>query len=136
MADLLVTAANVDRSGSGAEAKFIAGETITAGQALYQNATDKKAYKAQNDGTAAQAKSVGIALDGASALQPVVVITAGELDAGATLVVGETYVVSSTFGGIAPIADLAATNFVTHLGVASAANKLIVKINATGVAHA
>lgn len=136
MVDLVQTAANVDRNGAGQETKKIAGETITAGSPCYINATDGKAYLAQADGTAAQAVVAGIALCGASPLQPVILESSGDIDLGATLTVGQVYVLSVNAGKIAPIADLIATNIVSILGVASAADKLKLRINNSGVIKA
>ena len=50
------------------------------------------------------------------------------LDVGATLTIGETYVVSSNAGAIAPIGDLTTGNCVTILGTAITAGKLPLNI--------
>jgi hypothetical protein len=48
------------------------------------------------------------------------------INLGATLVVGEVYVVSATLGAIAPIGDLVSTNFVTPLGTAISTSVLVI----------
>jgi len=52
------------------------------------------------------------------------------------LTVGETYVVSSTSGGIAPIGDLVATNYVSILGIATASDNLNLSINVSAIQRA
>jgi hypothetical protein len=136
MVDIVVTAANVIAASSATVREGRAGGTITAGQPVYADAADNGDLKAaDNNVSAALAQVVGIALHGASDGQPLKYIVEGDLTAGATLTVGETYVLSATAGGIAPVADIS-TNFVTVLGVARTAAIMQVKINATGVQHA
>ena len=132
MADLSQTAANVGlTSTSGATVSVVqAGEAITQGQPLYLSSG--KYYKADADAGSAEAAAVAIALTPATTDEYLVVITAGRVDLGATLTVGETYVVSGTAGAVAPIGDLATGDYVTHLGVAKAADALEINFNATG----
>jgi len=66
----------------------------------------------------------------------VVLIRGGNMDLGATLTVGETYVVSSTSGGIAPIGDLVSSNYVSILGIATASDNLNLAINVSGIQKA
>lgn len=134
MADLTITAANVVK-GSGAivDTSRVAGETITAGQAVYLKSSDSKWYKAQSDGTSAEAEASGVALNGASAGQPVAVQTAGTITIGATVAVGAVYVVSNTAGGIAPLADLSSTNYLTVFGYGATTLTILMDINATGI---
>jgi len=119
IADLIITAANVIAGTSPTidRSKF-AGETITAGMSVYVKAADGKVYMAKDTGTAEQATLFGVALHAALAGQPIDVQTGGPITIGATVVVGTIYQVSSTFGGIAPVADGASTQYVSLLGVA------------------
>jgi len=134
MADLTITAASVAKSTGAVENKqYVAGETITAGQAVYLKSSDSKWWKAQADGTSAEADAIGIALNGAAAGQPVSVQTAGAITIGATIAVGTTYVVSATAGGIAPVADLASTNYLTYLAYGSAAGVLTLNVKSTAI---
>ncbi len=133
MADLTITAANVLNT-SASVATAPAGESITAGQSIYISANDGKAYKAQADGTAAQADVAGLALNGAGAGQPVQYATDGAINIGATTAKGTVYCVSATAGGICPIADLASGDFVSLVGYATATDgSLVVRRKATGV---
>lgn len=124
MADLTITAANVlPSTGANINTNRTAGETITAGMAVYLT-TDNTWKKAQHDGTQAEAggsgpgsDNVGIALNGASSGQPLHVLTSGDCTIGATVTVGERYFLSATAGGICPTADVASTDYVTFLGL-------------------
>lgn len=132
MPDLSITAANVEPVAGYGYVDLVAGATITAGQVVYQDSADLKAKLADCDGAAALAVVVGIALNGAAANQPVRVITSGDLDVGATLTVGEIYVLSGTAGGIAPEGDLANPDKVSVIGVGTAADNLKLKIFNSG----
>ena len=132
MADLVVTPANVAKV-SGTTQTKIAGATITAGQTLYEDPTDSFSLKPAQGNAAATDKVAGIALHGASDGQPITFQSDGDIDLGATLTVGTIYVLSAaSAGGIAPAADLASTNYVSVLGIATAADNLQMGINNSG----
>lgn len=132
MADLSITAANV-ATGAGAKVlRGTAGATVTAGDACYLDGADGRFKLGDCTTSAATAKVVGIALNGASAGQPLALITSGALTAGATLTVGEVYVLSEA-GGIAPEGDLLSDDYVTVLGVGISATVLAVNIQVSGV---
>jgi len=137
MADLGPTPANV-AAGDGAVIRDVtAGATIAAGDVVYSDSTDSNEYKlAQCDGTAAEAAAVGIALNGAADGQPLRIQTAGNIDPGDTVTVGEVYVVSATAGNIGEIIDLVVGNFPTILGVGTTTGNIQLGINAAGVAAA
>lgn len=132
MADITVTASSVVQN-TGAADTGNAGETIVQGQAVYLKAADSKLWKADNNVTAAEAVVKGISLNCASPGQPVKYAKGGQIVPGATLVKGTIYVLSATAGGICPAADLASTNRVSILGVASSAANLELSINNTGI---
>lgn len=142
MADITITAASVVPGANSTQIQSTAGETITAGMAVYLKTSDSRWWKAQADGTAAESgsgTSYGIALCGASAGQPIVVDIADSagITIGGTTVVGTVYCVSATAGGICPWADLVSTNYVTILGVGDSSNKIKMLTNAaTGIAVA
>jgi len=134
MADLVITAANVKLKGKGITPLIVqVGEVVTSGQGLYRKTSDSKYYKADNNVDAATALAEGVALSGASADGYVMMIRSGPMDVGATLTKSETYIVSTTAGGIAPVADIASGNYLTYLGYASTTSTLEVDVNATGV---
>jgi hypothetical protein len=142
MADISVTAASVVPGANATLIQSIAGETITAGMAVYLKASDSRWWKAQADGTAAESgngTTLGIAVCGASAGQPLVIDTADSagITIGGTVVVGTIYVVSATAGGICPEADITAGQYLSILGVGSSTT--VIKMltgGATGIAHA
>lgn len=145
MADLSQTAASVVQVATGsnpAKAPLIgtAGATITAGKPVYLDTAENKWKLADNNVSALLAGSagLGIALCGASDGQPIAVHQGGDINIGATLTVGETYLVSATAGAIAPIADIS-TNYVSVLGVAISASVLRMPQSGpivTGIQHA
>jgi hypothetical protein len=110
------------------------GETVTQGMPVYLKAADGLYWKADSDASSAAAAAVGIALTPGTAGETGLIVTAGEMDVGATLAVGTTYVVSNTAGKICPIADLSTGEYNTILGTATAADKLYVNVFASGVA--
>ncbi len=136
MADISVTAASVAQSTGSVTIDCITAVAVTAGQCVYRDSsTSNQLRLAQKDGTLAESQAVGFALHAAAAGQPCKVQTSGNINLGATLTVGETYIVSATAGGVAPVGDVS-THFVTILGVAISASILQMGINIAGVAHA
>jgi hypothetical protein len=138
MADHSITASDV-KPKSGAEyvlAQGIAGGTITAGQPLYQDATDSGDLKAAVNSAAATAAVVGIALSNAADQQPVRYLVRGSLTVTGNLTVARAYYVSPNPGGICLEADVASADFATVLGVATNATTLEVNIQASGVSVA
>jgi hypothetical protein len=125
MADLSVTAANVVKT-SGSTVNGTAGATITAGQAVYFDSATNRWKLAKDSGTAeeAGASGIGVALNGASSGQPLVVQTQGPYNPGATVTLGLIYALSDNAGAIAPATDQGSTDRVTLLGVATSASEL------------
>lgn len=138
MADITITAASVVPGSDANVIQGTAGETITAGMAVYYNSTTSKWLKAQCDGTAVEAGSggVGIALTGSSNNQSINVQIAGSVTIGGTVVATTPYIVSATAGGICPYADLASSQYATFLGYASTTGIIVMARNATGVTKA
>jgi hypothetical protein len=133
MADLVITAANVVAD-SVSKQEYTAGATITAGQAVYiDTASDNVVKLAQSDGTALEATVKGVALNSASSGQPVLIAVSGDLDIGATVAIATVYVVSATAGGICPVADLATSDYLSIIGVGTAADNLKINILNSGV---
>lgn len=133
MADLSITAANIIPVSGYGSYFGTSGGTITAGLVCYLDSTTDTVKAADNDDTAAKATVKGIALNAASANQPIKLITGGSLGMGAILTVGEIYVLSATGNGeIAPEGDLASGDYVSILGVASTTSNLILNIFNSG----
>ena len=135
MANLSQTAADVKILSDGPIQNGTCGEALTAGQPVYQSGG--KWFRGINTGVALNASISRIVIVGGAIDAPCVLALSGcQVDLGATLVVGETYILSATLGLIAPLADLASTNRVTILGVATAVNSFAFYPLASGVARA
>lgn len=135
MADLTITAASVIAGSDANTESGTAGATITAGQAVYKSSTSKKWLLADNDSATAEVRQMGgIALNGASDGQPIVVHKSGDLTIGATLTAGTAYYLSATPGGICPLADVASGDYVVQVGLAKSTSVIDVDIQYTGVA--
>lgn len=132
MADLTITAANVVAGSNAVRDSGIAGATITAGQAVYLNTATNRWMLSDNDGTGTRTVN-GIALNGASANQPIAVMKGGDVTIGATLTAGTDYWLSATAGGICPRADLDVGMDTIQIGVAKSATVLAVSIQDPGV---
>lgn len=135
MADITLTAANV-LAGSNATTNLgTAGATITAGQVVYFDDTTKTYKLADTDSATAAVRSpVGIALNGASSGQPLMVLTDGDITLGAVLTAGVAYYLSGNPGGICPVADVASGDYPVILGMAKSTSVLAIKIVEAGVA--
>jgi hypothetical protein len=134
MADLVITAANVVKGSNAITEVGTAGEAITAGQAVYKAAATGKYLLADNDSATAAAKAPrGIALNGASDNQPLVIQRSGDVTIGAALTPGTAYYLSATPGGICPLADVLAGDDVVLLGLAKTAAVLALDIHTPGV---
>lgn len=138
MADLTITAANVV-AGSGAKIVHgTAGASVTAGQVLYEDASDSNKLKlADNDSATAAVRSpVGIALHAAASGQPLSYLAKGPITIGATTAVGTVYCLSSTAGGICPSADIATGDYNTIIGIGTSTTVIDVLIHEAGAAVA
>jgi hypothetical protein len=133
MADLTITAASV-LAGSGAKkVNGTAGATITAGQAVYLDSADNEYKLADNDSATAAVRTVaGIALHASLDGQPLTILSQGPITIGATTAVGEVYCLSSTAGGICPVADIAAGDYNTIIGIGTSTTVIDVKLHAAG----
>lgn len=132
MVALVVTAANVV---PGANAKYkygTAGETITAGQPVYQ-ATNGLFYKADANAAAPAYIPAGIAVNNAALNQPLTMVYEDDdFTPGGTLSVTApacVYVLGAAAAGdINPVADLAVTWYPVVLFIAKSTSKAVMKI--------
>lgn len=137
--DLTQTAANVGLNSDTGQVQIVqAGEAITQGMPVRKDTTASptKYYQCDANDAEADAQAEGIALTPAALDGYFVVVTGdgAEIDLGATLSVGETYVISDTKGAITVIGDVASGWYTTILGVATAADTLTLRINVSGAA--
>lgn len=138
MAALTVTATQVVRV-DGETEDGILGGTVTAGQSVYKNASDRwVAARANTATTAGSASKVGVALNGGASGQPVRVQKGGTINMGAGAVqpaIGIIYCVSDAVAGeIVPSADLGSGDYQTVLGVGIGSNKIKLQPIVSGVA--
>ena len=127
MADLSITAASVLADTGSTTVSGTYGATVTAGETVYKDVADSNKWKpADANVSAAVAGSggFGIALNGGADGQPADVLTAGLYTVGAAVLVGVTYVLSATAGGIAPDADISSGSYKTVIGVATTTAKV------------
>lgn len=130
MADLTQTATSV--IGYGEKLPGVLGGTVAAGMPVRLSSG---AFIAATDASLAGAAVEGIALSGGATGQPFTYQKAGNINLGATLAVGKVYVLS-TAGAIAPVDDIAGSEFVTVLGIATTTALLKMGIVQSGVAAA
>lgn len=124
MADLTITAANCVPVSGSTLVQGTAGETIAAGKAVYKASATGKWMLADSNAAGAEARGadgLAIAVNGASLNQPVTVLTHGQVTLGATLTAGVAYYLSDTPGGICPVADIGAGEYVHLIGIATTA---------------
>ena len=116
MADLTITTADIG-SNKTITAKHQCGEAIAEGEFVYLSSA--KLYLTDLT-DAAKDDVYGIALAGGSTNDWITVAVGGPIVLGATMTVGETYILSEA-GKISPIADVASTEYVTWVFVAETA---------------
>jgi hypothetical protein len=135
MADISVTQSAVKAADSNTlKSTGVAGEAIDIGKSIYLDPGDGKVKKAQANNATHTANLAGVALTNAQGDgQPIVYGTDGNITfQAAALTTGQTYVVSAgAAGGIAPVSDLASTNYVGVLGVATSATNLKLRLIST-----
>jgi hypothetical protein len=135
MTDLSITPANVIAGAAAKQEAGIAGATITAGMVVYLDTADSQYKIADSDSATELARLPrGIALNGASAGQPLVIARSGDVTIGATMSPGVTYYLSDEPGAIAPFADLATGDFPVSVGLAKTAAILTVNFAAATAA--
>lgn len=128
MADLTITAASVSYTSGPVDGDQVAGEAITTGQICYKKESDGRWYKAQHDGTAEEAGSIGLGLalaTAAAAGARISVARPGAIVAIGTGTAGIVYCPSNTAGSLAPTADLGSTDKVTVAALGIGSNSIL-----------
>lgn len=129
MADFTIAAANVIAGANASKKDALAGESITAGKAVYLASATKKLMLADSNSATPEARrATGIALNSAALNQPVVYQTGGDITIGATLTPGQAVYLSDTPGGLCPLADVGAGEYVCLLGLAKSTTVLALQI--------
>lgn len=132
MADISITASAVVPSSSAVVRSATAGATITAGQLIYLDTADTdaagigKAKLSDANGATALRVVDGIAVNGASAGQPVdyVVYDPALAVAASGLTANQVWISSATAGGIAPVGDLTTGWYLTVVAVVKSATTI------------
>ncbi len=136
MVDITITAASVLPGANAVIESGSAGETISAGKAVYKSAATKKFMLADSNAATAEVRqSIGIALNGASLNQPVSVQKYGDITIGATLTAGAIYALSDTPGSICPDADVGSGEYICVLGLAKSTTVLAIDIQFPNVSR-
>ncbi|RVQ20395.1 hypothetical protein [Sinorhizobium meliloti] len=129
MADLVLTPSAIIAGSNSAQEHGTAGEPITAGKVVYKSATTKKWMLADSNSATTAARQAGaIALSGASDGQPITVHKSGDLTVDAVLTAGQAVYLSDTAGGLCPLADVGAGEYVCLIGLAKSTTVLAVDI--------
>lgn len=137
MADLSVTIADVevtDRN-NGNLVQITLGETVTAGEPLYKATSGGKYLRAQaDDGTRRKAEGICVLGGDLDSIGMMIKTAGAKIKLGATIAVGEVYVVSANLGKIAPIGDISTTgHYYTVLGIGATTTELQLLIDDTGI---
>lgn len=137
MADVAITAANVLASASARRVSFIAGATITQGEAVYIDATGK-VQPTLATSTATTANAVGCAENSALSGQPVSVVTFdSNWTPGFTGAIGNVVTTSVNAGQMTVTpGDIGTGNFVCVLGVMKTATTMVLNPSFSGAVHA
>lgn len=109
------------------------GETCTAGEWVYLNTGDDRYW--QTDATdSAKAQVAGFLMTGGDAgdYATMANVIGQEVDVGATLTVGEIYVLSSTKGAIEPEADSSSGDYISIAGVGVTGGNLKLTLFSSG----
>lgn len=126
MPNISITPANVKPSDSAQVRRGVAGETITAGQAVFRD--EQRRMMLSDADAPAKAFLDGIAVNGASLGQPLnYAVQDAALDLGTTVGSGEIVVLSDTPGGLMPAGDLGAGDRTVIVGVGTGGTKLSFK---------
>lgn len=136
--DLVITATLVvpyltDISSPGIGGKKKIGETLLAGQWIYEKPTDSsRLWKAQCDGVAAEFGTLGVVLNGGSVGQWAQYQSSGDITIGGTMVAFTEYYLSAAAGLMCLRSDLVTPNRIIKLGYAKSATVFHIKIEDLG----
>lgn len=120
MADLVITASDVQPGANGIAATATAGEAIDAGEVIYLDTSDNNKAKLADANDSAKIAVVGIAVASAAQGQPVPYAGPGSITLSAVMTAGTLYFLSQNAPGkLAPEADLLTADYKVLVGGAS-----------------
>lgn len=129
MPAVTITAASVLPTDSTEYLIGTAGESLSAGQALFKDKADGETLKrADSEYTQDKFRCVGVAMCNAADGQPVVYAVAGHLTVGAVLTAGESYSLFGSQGGIGLTSDPTGDETITRIGVATDVSTLKISL--------
>ena len=134
MVDVTVTATEVLSTDDTQEASGDLGATVAAGEVVYLDSSTGT-YKLADTDVLSLHAAKAIALNGGGSGQPVRLAVGGKLDPGFTVALGEIYVLSGDAGKIAPVADLANTDYTFIIGIGVTTSSLLLIMKTAGVIH-
>ena len=133
MTDIVITPASVVPAESTIIENGWAGETITAGKAVYLEAATNRYKLADNNSVTAEVRLArGIALNGASLNQPLTIAKAGPVTIGGTMTANVAYYLGDAPGGLCPVGDLAGGEYPCLVGMSTSTTVLDIDIQAPG----
>lgn len=134
MADLTITAANVVVPGRASRRRGTAGAAIFAGEICFLDPADRRYKLADADASfMTGVTEIAMALNSASANQPIELAAIGDINMGSVFTAGTSYYLSATPGKIAPRADLGVGDRVILLGIAKSATQIAFRPLISGV---
>jgi hypothetical protein len=134
MADLVFVESDILASPAAQRVEGISGGIPVAGDVVFLSPDDNQWRRAANNSTTPGAKVPGgIALNGASAGQPIDVFVNGDLTVSSVMVPGDAYYLSANPGKICPRADIVTGMDVCFIGIARTASILVVDFMIPGV---
>lgn len=120
MSDVTISSSLVQPGDNDPTTHGISGADFTQpGLLAYFDRADRDRIKKADALTLTKAEVAGVNLNVATTGQPIILQTDGDYQAGGALTAGQTYIVSTNAGGIAPITDLSTDSFVSIWGVAT-----------------
>lgn len=135
MADIAITAANVLKTSTTKTKDGVAGVAILAGQYIVRDPVTRRMILGDGDVLVTDVEYSGVALNTAAIGQPVEYAWGGDLTVGAVLTgPGRIYILSSTPGALAPVADLAVGDFTLVVGIAKSTSIITLNPQTAGVA--
>lgn len=134
MADLVIVDVDVEEGPGAIVQGGVAGEAIKAGQPVYLDSASSR-YKLARANAESTDDVAGVTINNSQDGQRMDFVVAGRLIVNAVVVPGEVYALSAAAaGGIAPVGDLIAGDFVTVLGIGINTTAIQVQIQVSGVA--
>lgn len=128
-ADLSITASSVVPSAQANKANGTAGDTIAAGETVFQDATDGNKFKKADGNDSTKMPVYGMAINSASNGQPITVLLS---DPNLTIgshgqALGTPFFQSATAGKVCPLADVATGNQTTAILVILTSTTVVFK---------